>query len=231
MKKTIAMVLTLLMLLSFGAAAFAESEEPEWDASVPTEISEEVQTVFDQAMEGLLGVNYVPVAVLGQQGNTLCILCKATAVYPNAKPYNALVYISQTTDKAELQNICELGIDAHSGKEGSGVLVDYGTSELYSEEEMDDAIALILDEFNAWEGCEMHAISYAGDECNSGENVSWMNSLGDGQTFTHCIEFVSEFHSPVEGGGAWEPDTEYTGWQWWLARPEGGSWELMTWGY
>ncbi len=77
----------------------------------------------------------------------------------------------------------------------------------------------------------MHAIRFAGDECNSSENVSWMNSLGDGQTFSQGIEFVSEFHSPAEGGGAWEPDTEYTGWQWWLARPEGGSWELMTWGY
>ena len=24
---------------------------------------------------------------------------------------------------------------------------------------------------------------------------------------------------------------EYTDWQWWLARSEGGDWELLTWGY
>ena len=231
MKKVLAIVLAAVMLMALGAVAFAEDSGPEWDASVPTEVTEEVQAVFDQAMEGLLGVNYVPVAVLGQQGDTWCVLCKATGVYPNAKPYNTLVYVKQTADGAKLQDICELRIDMQSGEEATEVMLDYGTSKLFSDEEMDDAIALILEEFNSWEGCEMQAICYAGDECNSAENVAWMNSLGDGQEFTQCIEFVSEFHSPGEGGGAWEPDTEYTGWQWWLARPEGGSWALMTWGY
>ena len=45
------------------------------------------------------------------------------------------------------------------------------------------------------------------------------------------IEFLSDYHSPVDAVGAWEPDTEYTDWQWWLARTEGGEWELMTCGY
>jgi len=45
------------------------------------------------------------------------------------------------------------------------------------------------------------------------------------------IEFLSDYHSPVDAVGAWEPDTEYTDWQWWLARTEGGEWELMTSGY
>ena len=93
MKKLLAVVLAAVMLMVLGAAAYAESGEAEWDASVSTEVTEEVQTAFDQAMEGLVGVNYDPVAVLGQQGDTWCVLCKATVVYPNAKPYNAL-YIS-----------------------------------------------------------------------------------------------------------------------------------------
>ena len=33
-----------------------------------------------------------------------------------------------------------------------------------------------------------------------------------------------------KGGGAWEANEEYT-WSWWLARSEGGEWNLMTWGY
>ena len=231
MKKLLAVVLAAVMLMVLGAAAYAESGEAEWDASVSTEVTEEVQTAFDQAMEGLVGVNYDPVAVLGQQGDTWCVLCKATVVYPNAKPYNALVYISCSEDKAEIRKIEELQLNTQTGEETPEVRIDYGTSELYGTEEMDDAIALILEEFGSWEGCEMHSVAYAGDECNTGENVAWMNSLGDGHEFTQCIEFVSEFHSPVEGGGAWEPDAEYTGWQWWLARAEGGSWELMTWGY
>ena len=111
------------------------------------------------------------------------------------------------------------------------VNVDYGTSELYTQQDMDAAIELIRGEFDGWEGCELHSLSYAGDECCSEENIAWMNQLGDDAGFTQCIEFVSDFHSPVEGGGAWEPDNEYTDWQWWLARAEGGDWQLMTWGY
>lgn len=49
--------------------------------------------------------------------------------------------------------------------------------------------------------------------------------------FTQCIEFVSDFHSPKAGGGAWEMDYEYTAWQWWLARTDNGEWNLITWGY
>ena len=121
-----------------------------------------------------------------------------------------------------------------AGGDASGaadVAIDYGSSELYTQADMDAAIALIEDEFSGWEGCELHRISYAGDECNSEENISWMNDLADGQDFTQCIEFVSDFHSPVEGGGAWEADAEYTDWQWWLARAEGGDWQLLSWGY
>ena len=51
------------------------------------------------------------------------------------------------------------------------------------------------------------------------------------ETFDQCIMFTSDFHSPKNGGGAWNPDSEYTGWQWWLARSDGSKWKLMTWGY
>ena len=85
----------------------------EWDMSVPTEMTEEAQNVFDQAMEGLVGVDYTPVAVLGRCGGTYCILCKATVVYPGAKPYNALVYVNEDG----IQNIYELWIEKHAEKE------------------------------------------------------------------------------------------------------------------
>ena len=44
-------------------------------------------------------------------------------------------------------------------------------------------------------------------------------------------EFLTDFHSPVEGGGAWEPDAEMKDWQWWLACEEGKGWLLVTNGY
>ncbi|MBQ1312154.1 MAG: hypothetical protein IIY55_09935 [Blautia sp.] len=109
--------------------------------------------------------------------------------------------------------------------------VDYGTSELYTREDMEKALVLIDAEFGTWEGCRMNSIRYAGDECMNEDNLKWMNDLGEEKGYTQCIEFLSEFHSPVEGGGAWEPDTDYHDYQWWLARQEGGDWELLTWGY
>lgn len=120
---------------------------------------------------------------------------------------------------------------ACGGKASPEVSVDYGTSELYSQADMDSAMDRIRKEFSSWKGCELHSLRYAGDECMSEENLSWMVDLGDGESFTECIEFLSDFHSPVKGGDAWEPDHEYTNWQWWLARTEGGEWQLMTWGY
>ena len=90
-------------------------------------------------------------------------------------------------------------------------------------------------EFSKWDGCELHKIAYSSDEECNADNISWMNQLEEGndakETFTQCIMFTSEFHSPKKGGGAWNPDQEYTGWQWWLARADGGQWKLMTWGY
>ena len=119
----------------------------------------------------------------------------------------------------------------------SQVTIDYGTSALYTKEDMDEAIQLIRQEFDTWTGCELHSIRYTSDDNCNDKNLSWMNDLaearGEDRSFTQCIFFESSFHSPKKGedAGAWNPDEEYTGWQWCLARTEGGPWKLMTWGY
>ena len=109
-------------------------------------------------------------------------------------------------------------------------MIDLGSSGLYTEEQMEDAVFEIKREFATWDGCELHSIRYAGDECNSEENVQWMNDLDGEQKYEHCIEFLADFHSPVEGGGAWEPDKEYTDYQFWLGQTDDG-WDLLTFGY
>ena len=48
---------------------------------------------------------------------------------------------------------------------------------------------------------------------------------------TQCIAFKSSFHSPINGGDAWNADEKYTNWGWFLARTDNGKWKLMTWGY
>ena len=109
--------------------------------------------------------------------------------------------------------------------------IDYGTSEIYTKPEMDEAISLVRQQFAVWPQCEIYNIRYASDDCNSEENVKWMNELVEGKEFTECIEFLTDFRTPAENSGSLEPDTEYKDYQWWLARPEGGSWELVSFGY
>ena len=110
--------------------------------------------------------------------------------------------------------------------------IDVSGSELYTAEELYAAVEAIRAEFDSWEGCELHSIRYAGDDADNAENLAWLNSLRDGAGFTQVAEFLSDFHSPVEEGPyAWEPDTEYTDYQWWLALTDGGDWELVSWGY
>ena len=100
---------------------------------------------------------------------------------------------------------------------------------------MNDAIELIKKEFNTWDGCKLHSISYSTDDECSESNIEWLNKIetanDNKETFTQCIMFTSNFHSPKEGGGAWNADTEYTDWQWWLARSDNGQWKLITYGY
>lgn len=117
----------------------------------------------------------------------------------------------------------------------SQVKIDYGTSSLYTETDMDAAIREIKKKFSTFDGCTLYSLSYTSDEyCNNAETLAWMNELekanDNKEVFTRCISFNSRFRSPRENAGAWQPDEEYT-WSWWLARSDGGAWKLMSWGY
>ena len=126
---------------------------------------------------------------------------------------------------------------AGSEAEEAAQTVDYGASELYTTEEMDSAIALINDQIGQWEGVELKSLRYAGDEAMTEENVAWLNELEGADSenpFTQVIEFVSDFHVGADIDQTvltFEPDTDYTDYQWWLARTEGGEWQLMSMGY
>ena len=94
MKKFAACMLVLLLLCT---PVTAGAEASDWDLSAPTEVTEEVRAIFDKATEGLLGVSYVPVCVLGVQGDTYCN--------------------DETVNEDGIQNIYELWIDKHDKKE------------------------------------------------------------------------------------------------------------------
>ena len=106
--------------------------------------------------------------------------------------------------------------------------IDYGSSEIYSKEDMDEAIALIKDQFYSWEGCKLYSIYYTDDSFCQRE-LDYVNTLTDDANYTECIVFRTRFRSPIFGGGAWNANFEYD-WSWYLARTDGGEWDLLTWG-
>ena len=113
----------------------------------------------------------------------------------------------------------------------SDVTIDLGSSTIYTEEELKEAVVQIKCKFASWEGCELHSIRYAGDESCTEENLKWMNELNKDGNYTQVAEFLMDFHSPMEQIGAWEADREYTDYQWWLARSADGGWDIVTFGY
>ncbi len=119
----------------------------------------------------------------------------------------------------------------------AGCAIDYGTSQLYAEMDIDSALDVIMAEFKNWTGCVMRRFAFAGDEACGAEELTYVNSLRDEGTpaFDQAIVFSTDFHTPSAEqaeGTAWEPDTDMNGYTWHLGRTgSDGAWNLMTWGY
>ena len=106
------MAVSVLLLCLFGAAAAEESDEdaPGWKITASSEITEAAQAAFDSVQAQLADAVYEPVALLGEQQDVFCILCRAISGYEDAEPYYTLVYIGRNG----IQNIWDLGIESHS---------------------------------------------------------------------------------------------------------------------
>lgn len=126
MKKIAYIFLIAVMIFSLGACAAQSGEEkqdqtvvqeetaPDADWNIPetVEMTDEVTEMFNKAMEDLTGVDYVPEGLLGEKDGTYCILCRATVIYPDAKPYWSLVYVNDEG----VQNIWDIWMGAHAEK-------------------------------------------------------------------------------------------------------------------
>ena len=130
MKKIFALMLAVLLLVSSLLMGSALAEDASlglvggWTAAEDAAITDEVRALFDKAMEGLVGVNYVPVAYLGSQvvaGTNHAILCQATVVYPNAQPTWKVVFLYENLEGGvEIMNIADFDF---------GSLCTYGAAE------------------------------------------------------------------------------------------------------
>ena len=121
MKKNMIRTAFLLLALLISATGVLAEPLPGGWQNVPHEAAElpaEAQAAFDRAVDGLVGANYVPVALLSTQvvaGTNYCILCQVTPVTPDAMPTWALVYVyADLQGNAEITNVYELYIDRHS---------------------------------------------------------------------------------------------------------------------
>ena len=129
------MILLLATALLFCLAACGrEKAAPEkaggWTLNDSFAVSAEAQQAFDKAMEGLVGVNYQPIGLLGTQlvsGTNYSFLCEASVVYPNAQPYYTVVTVyADLQGKAEVRNIVALDIGKIAE---SGVIENADTAE------------------------------------------------------------------------------------------------------
>ena len=134
--------------------------------------------------------------------------------------------------------LCVLLLTGCGGGNVANAVIDYGESAIYSQEDVKAAVQVVKTSFaESFDGCELYSIAYTSDDCNSPENVAWMNELAEGQgmdvVFTQCIILKSDFHSPKDPEKALtlNVDQDYTGFGWCLARTDGGKWTLMTCGY
>ena len=118
MKKYCLMFIIVFLFMLSGCAKAkeqtesAESPDADWDLPETIEMSDDVTALFDKAMAELTGVDYEPLGYLGEKDGVYCILCRARVVYPDAKPYYALVYVSNDG----IHNIWDIWMGAHSEK-------------------------------------------------------------------------------------------------------------------
>lgn len=109
--------LVVAVLLCASAAFGEEMLAGGWTVADSAEVTDDMQLLFEKAMAEMVGVDYVPVAVLGFQlvaGTNYCFLCRATVVYPDAQLYYALVYLYQDlSGNASVLQIDPLEIGLH----------------------------------------------------------------------------------------------------------------------
>ena len=138
-------------------------------------------------------------------------------------------HIRYLDDAAAAKEIMEEGItfEGYLGAVNeTDVVIDYGTSEIFTQEELEEAAVQIKCKFASWKGCELHRLTYAGDEVNTEEIIDWLNSLSEDADYTKAAKFLAEFRTPAEGYEDLEPDKDYTDYPWWLGVKEDGSWDI-----
>lgn len=119
MKQIYKAIIAALVLIAIAATVFTNAHAGEdrpvlggWTEEEKT-ITEEQKEIFDQALEGLVGVDYVPVELVGTQlvnGTNYRFLCEARTVVPGAETRHVIITIHQKlSGETEILNIEDAG--------------------------------------------------------------------------------------------------------------------------
>ena len=116
MRKLIGILLALMMVFGLACASAEGILAGGWQAAEDPAVTEELQAVFDKGLEGLVGVNYLPVAYLGSQvvaGTNHAFLCQATVVYPDAVPSWKIIFLYEDLQgNVSIMNIADFDFGA-----------------------------------------------------------------------------------------------------------------------
>ena len=105
-----------------------------------------------------------------------------------------------------------------------------GSSEIYSQEDLQAAVDTIMNVVNnEWQvKVEVNEIFYAGDD-TAKSNLEYCQSFKS--EITECAVFSTNFYIPAQDAqmaGAFEPDSNIEGWSWTLGKNAAGEWEVLT---
>ena len=104
MKKLIAVLFAVMMMITSVAAVAEAPLAGGWTPSDDPAVTEELQELFAKGTETLTGASYIPVAYLGSQvvaGTNHAFLCRAVTAYPGSletEPAYAMVYLYEDLD-------------------------------------------------------------------------------------------------------------------------------------
>lgn len=114
------------------------------------------------------------------------------------------------------------------GGDVSNVSVVPVASDIYTEEEIQEAVDIIIRDFKKnWDGCTLTEIRYVGDEA-AGNFQKLAEQYGGDQ----AIMLSSFFDVDASGGdGSLNPNYTYKNWGWTLVRDAGGRWRHVDHGY
>ena len=176
MKKTftgraLRVLFSLLLVLSLSTSSAAAGLLGGWELPEDATLEEETIDAFETASEGLLGVSYEPVALLGTQvvaGTNYCVLCRAKVSAPDATPYFALVYVNTDLEGgAKILNIVPLENTGAAGALPGGWIVNDGEIDPAEDE---DVSAVFSGALEGLVGAEYKAVAFLSRQVVSGTN-------------------------------------------------------------